>query len=495
MKKVFLIIYISLIINTLHAAGKFEFTPLARQAYEKTLALKFDEANVLLAQLRKNEPQNLVVFYIENHQQCLRIFISEDKSEFDRLSADAENRLKALKNGDPNSPYCLFTQAQVRLFSAMNRAKFGNYLDAFNDATKAYENLQTNQKKFPDFLPNKMTLGVLHAVVGSIPDTYKWGVKLLSGMDGTIQQGQAEIEEVIKYAQNNDYIFEQEALVMYAFLMLHLNNNDNAAWNVVNNGRLKPKESQLACFALANVAMRTGRTDKAIEILQSRPTAAGYYPVHFLDYMTGLAKSFRGDGDADTYFKRFAANFKGRNYLKEVHQRLAWFELLRGNSVGYIAYIEKCKSVGRADIGNDKNALKEAKSGIPPDPILLRARLFFDGGYHQKAYDLLKNKKETDYAQANAKMEYYYRMGRIAHAMKKSNEAILAYNQTIQLGKNSKYYFACASSLQLGIIYEEYKQYEKARQFYNYCLQLNPDDYADSFHAKAKAGVNRVKGK
>ena len=488
-------ICIYLIINALQAATKFDFTPLARQAYEKTLALKFDEANALLVQLKKTDPDNLINHYIENHQDCLRIFISEDKNEFDRLALNAERRLKILKNGDTNSPYCLFTQAQVRLFWAMNRAKFGNYLDAFNDATKAYENLQSNQKKFPNFLPNKMTLGVLHAVVGSIPDNYKWGVKLLSGMDGTIQQGQAEIEEVIRYAQNNDYIFEQEALVMYAFLMLHLNNNDSAAWNVVNNGRLKPKESQLGCFALANVAIRTGRTDKAIEILQNRPTAAGYYPIYFLDYMTGLAKSFRGDSDADVYFKQFATHFKGRNYLKEVHQRLAWFELLRGNSVGYIAYIEKCKTVGRADIGNDKNALKEAKSGVPPDPILLRSRLYFDGGYYQKAYDLLKNKKETDYTEPLTKIEYNYRIGRIAQMMKKSNEAIQAYNKTIQLGKNTKYYFACAASLQMGIIYEDYKQYEKARQFYNYCLQLNPDDYADSFHAKAKTGLNRVQKK
>ena len=93
------------------------------------------------------------------------------------------------------------------------------------------------------------------------------------------------------------------------------------------------------------------------------------------------------------------------------------------------------------------------------------------------------------------KLEYNYRMGRITQALRKSNEAIQYYDKAIQQGKQTKYYFACASAMQLGIIYEENNQSEKARQFYNYCLSLNPDDYADSFHAKSKSGINRLKGK
>ena len=493
--KIFFVIGILLIVNDLWAIGKFEFTPLARKAYDKTLALKFDEAYDLVSQMRQSDPNNLVIYYIENHLECIKIFISEDKADYDKYSPNEKKRLNALKNGDPSSPYYLFTQAQVRLFWAMNKVKFGSYLDALNAASTAYELLETNEKKFPNFIANKMTLGVLHSVVGTIPDNYKWGAKLVFGMNGTIQQGQAEIEEVINYAKTNDFVFESEAMVMYAFLMLHLNNRSESAWNIINNGKLKPRENMLHCFALANVAMRTGRNDKAIEILQNRPTGSGYLTVYYLDYMLGLAKLYRGDVDADESLKKYVYYFKGRNYLKEGFQRIAWFELLRGNPSGYKIFIENCKTVGRADIGGDKNALKEAKSGSAPEPNLLRGRLFFDGGYYQKAYDFLKDKKETDFANQAHKLEYMYRMGRILHMLKKSNEAIVFYDKTIQTGKQTPYYYACNAALQLGIIYEEYKQYDKARQFFNYCLALNPDDYSDSLHASAKAGLNRVKGK
>jgi tetratricopeptide (TPR) repeat protein len=484
-----------LIIQVLNAQSRFEFSPLARAAYDKTLALKFDEANGILAELKRKEPDNAVIYYIENYADCLKVFISEDQNVFDQLAPRAEKRIAALKGSDKNSPYYLFAQAQVRLLWAMNRAKFGEYLTAFNETSTAFGQLEANQKKFPSFMPNKMSLGVLHAIVGTIPDNYKWGLKLLSGMNGTTAQGQAEIEQVITYSKANDFVFEQEALVMYAFLTLHLNNQSDNAWQLINSPKLKPKENLLAAFALSNVAMRTGRNDKAIEILQNRPTSAAYFPFPFLDYQLGLSKMFRGDSDADVYIKKYVANFHGRNYLKEAYQRLAWFELLKGNWNGYKAYLENCKSAGKSDIGGDKNALKEAKSGITPNGDLLRGRLLFDGGYFQKAYNYLSQKNEGSFVPQAEKLEYNYRLGRILQMMKKHNEAIAYFDKTIQAGKDTRYYYACNAALQLGTIYEEMGNAAKAREYYNFCMNLNPDDYADGLHSKAKAGLGRLKNK
>ena len=99
--KILFIIGILLIVNDLWAIGKFEFTPLARKAYDKTLALKFDEAYDLISQMRQSDPNNLVVYYIENHLECIKIFISEDKTDYDKYSPNEKKRLNALKNGDP----------------------------------------------------------------------------------------------------------------------------------------------------------------------------------------------------------------------------------------------------------------------------------------------------------------------------------------------------------------------------------------------------------
>ena len=491
--KAFLTSFIFLIVHNLEASSYFEFSPLVRSAYDKAMALRLTEATAQIVQLRQAEPDNLMAYYVENYVDCLRVFVGEEKSDYDRLSKNEEKRLNILRGGNSDSPYYLFTQAQVRLLWAMNKAKFGDYLAAFNATSIAFEQLERNQKKFPTFMPNKMSLGVLHAVVGSIPDNYKWGLKLVSGMKGTTEQGQNEIEEVIRYAKNNDFAFEQEAIVMYAFLMLHLNNENESAWSIVNTTKLKPKDNLLASFALANVAMRTGRNDKAIEILQNRPTGGAYLAFPYLDYMLGLSKMYRGDGDADVYLKRFTTQFKGRNYIKEAYQRLAWQDLLRGSWKDYKGWMMSALTMGRADVGGDKNALKEAKLGVAPEPTLLRARLYFDGGYYQKAYEHLKVKDENSFSEVSQKLEYTYRMGRIAQMLKIPSVAIPFYDKTIENGKNTKYYFACNAALQLGLIYETLGQKTKARDYFKYCLALNPDDHADALHAKAKSGLSRVR--
>jgi tetratricopeptide (TPR) repeat protein len=482
-------------IPTAKSANTFDFSPTARTAYQHILALRLNDAAVALQQMQRNEPQNLLRVYLENYSDCLRSFVEEDEVQYKKLLSTEAARLAILAKGDPKSPYFLYTQAQTRLLWAMNRAKYGDYLAAFNDMSTAYSDLERNEKKFPTFMPNKLSLGVLHSIVGLIPDNYKWGFTFLSGMNGTLAQGQGEIASVIQYAQKNDFVFESEAIVMYAFLMLHLNNQNEQAWQLVNNSKLQPKESVLACFAIANCATRTGHNDRAIEVLQNRPTSAAYLPMPYLDFMLGIAKMYRGDSDAAVYMQRYVNTFRGRNYIKDAYQKLAWEGLLRSDMTTYKTQIAQCLTKGRAETGNDKNALREAKSGVIPDATLLRARLFFDGGYHQRALTLLSAKKANDFSREEHVLEYHYRLGRVLQALQKNTEAVTEYAAAIELGKGKKYYYACNAALQLGTIYEATGQTAKARDFYNYCLALNPDEYADALHVKAKAGLSRLKKK
>lgn len=474
-------------------ASRFDFSPTARLAYDRILSLRFSEGQQQLNIMRQKESDNDLQYFLENYMDCLKIFINEDKNEFDRLLPNRKRRLDVLAKSDATSPYYLFSQAQIRLWWAMNHAKFGEYVSAFNEVSEAFSKLEENQKRFPNFMPNKMVLGAIHSLIGSIPENYKWGLKTISGLNGTTSQGQAELEEVIKYAKNNDFPFEQEAVVMYAFLTLHLNNQPENAWQIVNSQRVKPQESLLATFALANIAMRTGKNDRAIELLQNRPSGANYYPCLYLDFMLGICKLQRNDTDADTYFYKYVKNFKGRNYIKEAYQRIAWYYLLRGDTQGYLTNINLVKSFGKTEVGGDKNALKEAKNGIIPHSLLLRSRLLYDGGYYQKAFDILQSQKYTDYKNDYEQLEYQYRMGRILQSLKKNNEALTYYNEALQVGRNKKYYYACAAALQIGLIYEQSGQIVKAKEFFNYCLSLQPDDYADPLHSKAKAGLGRLR--
>ncbi len=473
----------------------FNFTPTSKEALHRVFELRFAEADVLLAEMRRNDPENLMVEHIENYKDILTIFTADNEKTLNELDALKEARLSKLKQGDPRSPYYLYTQAQLLLQWAGVRFRFEQYFKAFSEASTAYKLLLENQKKFPDFVPNKMILGFLHALVGAIPDSYRWAAQLFSGMNGTIEQGKREMEEVLKYAKTNEFPYTDEATGLYSVLLLHLANEPDVAWKTLQSSAINPAENAMGVYMFAHVAMQTGRNDEAIRIMVNRPKAEKYHPFPFLDHLLGVAKLNRLDKDAGKYFEAFIKTTKGVNYIKATFQKMAWCELLKGNMIGFRAYMRNCKTRGKTIIGNDKNALKEANSAFVPDVSLLRARLLFDGGYYQNAYQLLKDKNADSFKDKKYQLEYYYRFGRICHRLKKHGEAINLYQTTITLGKDEPYYFACNAALQGGLLCEEQKNYKQARGLYEICLSLNPDDYKNSLHLQAKAGLDRIRKK
>ncbi len=477
----------------LNAAKYFDFSLSAKDAYRKVTSLRFVEARSALEQMQRSEPNNLVAIYLENYLDFFTIFVNDNKAEYQRLAKNMEPRLDKIARGPANSPWFLYTQAEIRLQWAITRSRFSDYLASMSDIKQAYALLEENQRKFPDFAPNKKSLGIMHALIGNVPEEYRWAVKALGGMDGSMEQGMRELEEALAYAKKNDFIFEDETVVAYALLQLYLNNRGDIAWNTLKNSKLTPKTNPMAAYALATVAMRTARNDEAVRLLEESPSGSQYAPFHYRHYLLGLAKLRRLDADANKSLEIFVNNFKGENGLKEAYQKLAWYHLTLDNSSGYRTYIGYAKIKGSANSETDKAALREANSGEMPEQRLLKARLLFDGGYYQRAYDLLKN-NAADYAADRKKnLEYSYRLGRVTHLLGKTQDAVRLYTQTIDNGAKDPLYFACNAALQLGLLYEEKKDAANARAAFNRCLSMKPEEYAASLHAQAKAGLGRVK--
>ncbi len=473
---------------------KFEWTVPLRSVYKKVISLRFREAEKELEAIRKSDGDNLMILHVENYLDFLRVYINEDEAEFNKLEKNKNKRIDQItREGDPASPYYLYLLADIRLQWALARLKFEQYPTAFLETNKAFKLLTTNSEKFPEFMPNKKDLGLLHAFVGTIPSNYRWAVNWLSSLDGTLEQGKSEILEVVRYARKNDFIYEEEVYVFYTYLLLHLDNNSEDAWSMINSSGLKPMENPMACFIMANLAMRTFRGDEAISILSKRPTGAQYHPFYYLDFMEGVARLQKLDKSAETYLLRFVQNFRGRNFIKEAYQKLAWLKLLSGDQSGYRRNMELCKSKGSSVVGSDRNALDEAKKGEIPVPELLKARLLFDGGHFEEAYQLLGHKRPEDYVSSKNQLELTYRLGRVTQKMKNLEEAKTYYEQTILKGRNQPWYFACRAALELGIIYEEQRNFSSARRSYELCLTMSPEDHQTALHQQAKAGLRRLK--
>jgi tetratricopeptide (TPR) repeat protein len=482
--------------NDLHAAGYFDLSPGVRSAYQKLISLRFVEARAELDALKRTEPDNLMTHYLDNYLECATIMLDDNETAYRRGSKNMDKRLDKISRGDRNSPYFLYCQAEIRLQWAVLRGRYSDYLACMSDVKQGYSLLEENQRRFPEFVANKKSLGLLHAAVGNVPDEAKWAIRGIGGMSGTIQQGTREMEEVLAYAKAHpDFMFGIESTVAYAYLMLHLNNQTDVAWKTMKNALPDVSTNPLAAFALANVGMRTGHNDEAIRLLENCPSGAQFHPFPYRYFMLGIAKIYRLDSDANVPMQKFVEVYKGSFGVKEAWQKLAWCSLLRDDQQGYWSNIYQAKVRGITRADTDKAADREARSSEMPDVRLLRARLLFDGGYYQRAYDELQNGGNTYTQHRKHNLEYTYRLGRICHKMKKPAEAIKFYSQTIEAGAKEPWYFACNAAFQLGLLYEERREWANARAAFQRCLKINPEEYAASLHARAKAGVNRVKGK
>lgn len=471
-------------------AARFEMTQQLKEAFKDINSLKIKSGQQKIAQIKKLDPGNTMADYVENYIDFYTLFIQEDQQKYDLLLKNRDTRLSKIKASDPRSPYFLFCQAEIILQWATIKLKFGEKINAASDVYEAYNLLKKNKEKFPNFIENNKSMSVVHALSESVPS---W-VKKIMGIHGSIETGTKEISQLAAKAHADNSIFRDEIVAVYSYILFYANNQKEEAYKLFDDYNMDHKTNPLVAFLKATMAQKTGRNDEAIRILQERPKGLEYMPFHYLDFMYGKFKLYRLDRDADKYLQKFLANFKGKHYIKEAWQKLAWSSIvLHNDPVSYKRNIKNAASLGNSLIDEDIQAQREAKSNFAPNQVLLKARLLFDGGYYTKAHNILITNGNS-FVNAIHDGEYFYRLARVTDALKNYTDALEYYDLTIIKSDPGKYY-GCSAALNAGIIYENQKKYAKARQYYEKCLDLDPAGYTSSLHAKAKSGLTRIKGK
>ncbi len=479
---------------SIFAQGHFAFNSDIQSIYQRVIDLRLDEARQSIAKIKPFQQNNLALDFIEDYIDFLKAYLSEDPKLIKSLAPQVEARMeKLVRAGPKDSPYTRYVMAEIHLHWALVQVKAGHYLTSFGKIKKAHQLLQDNVKQFPQFIPNFKSLGIIHAMMSAIPDELKWIVKTLSGLQGTMDQAKFELEQVMLYADRNAYMFHTETMVVYGLIMANFENDVTSAWTLIRKCNLDPTTSPLVAYIFTHLAIKNGENDLAIKYLSQKPNGAAFYPFPFLDFLLGVAKLRRLDADANIFLSKFVINFKGKHYIKECYQKLAWSELIRHNKQGYTDYMLKVNRMGVAVVDEDKQAQHEAQSKQLPNDILLKARLLSDGGYHLAAEKLLLGHEGVMQPSQPYHTEALYRIARIYHLQNKYDQAIVNYMKVVNQGKNKSGHYICAAYLYTGQIYESLQNSKLAKYYFEKCLNENPSDYGTSLHQKAKIGLNRIR--
>ena len=468
------------------------WTPEATSAYELISELRIEEGMNIVRLQEITYPGNLIWPYLHDYGLFLQIFINEDIQRVPDFLNSSALRIDRISVVPETNPLSLMCQAQLQLHQCALRLQHNQYAAAATDMNQAFRLLRKNQKLHPDDYANLRLYASLKIAFGAIPDQYRWLVSMVTSLEGTIDEGINELNKILAHSDTSNNIFHTETVMMTALAEGRLNNKPAVGVALMNKHFGKTPANKLVQYVMANLQNAAGDNDAAIRTLALVAGASSAERLPFLDYMMGKCKLSKGNDDADIYFKNFLLFHKGENFIKGAHQKLAWYNLLKEDRDSYFDHMQLILIKGANSTDEDHQAMIEAETNVTPHPVLLRARLYFDGGYYEKASSMLNDAFYSTLTHRAHRLEYLYRKGRLLHAMKSYAEALHYYSLTIRSGEHEPYYFACSAALHCGIIHESLGSEGAAERYYLICLQINPDSYATSLHQKARTGLSRM---
>lgn len=476
-----------------HATPYAEYNAEIRKCYDLIIHLKIDEANHKIKTLKSTQADNLALVHMQNYLDFFVLFITENKTEYQQRLPNKNKRLDLLDDITLQDPHLAFIKAEILLQWALIHLKFDDKLKAGSSVYDAYNLLESNKKKYPNFIDNNKSLSIIHALAESVPS---W-VRKIMGVNGSIALGKVEIEKLASYALNDEnYFFREEVATIYSYILFYQLNQKSKAISELEKFNLGHQNNPLIAFLKSSMYLRNGDNEQCLKVLNEYRPSANQLPFYYLDFMIGRSLLYKQNKDAINHLNKFVNGFKGQHFIKEAYQKLAWYELtINDDLLKYKYYMSLCLSKGNQLVDEDKQAYKEAKSNKTPNAALLRARILYDGGYYSKSQQVLIKNAESLQDQSSTQIEFSYRMGRVLQALKNYPDAILYFKNTLGLDPACKDYFTASASLQLGFIYEDQKQMKSAKYYYEKCLSMDPPEYKNSIHQKAKSGLQRLKQK
>jgi hypothetical protein len=484
------LVLILLLFQSFHSYSNFEWNSNCNDAYNKIIRLEFDLANQIILKEKKVNPENRIVYLLDNYIDFFKIQIGEERSDYLHNIEQIEKRINAVSEGKKDSYWHDYCLAEIYIQTAANRLKFGDYFKAALEINKAYRLLSVNKEKYPQFTPNNKSFAILETLIGSIPSKYEW-VLTLANMNGSIDNGIKNLEKIIeeiKISDQYNYLID-ESYFYCSFLKMNLQNDTSGLNTLISNIEDSPLE--ILKFAGNRIASKLGQNDLAISILQNRKENKDAYPFKYLDFLQGKGKLNKLDQSAKNYFISYIKDFKGENYIKSSYMYLSWLAIIDGDTNSFYDYQSAINTNGSSLVGSDKEAQNQFTNKTIPNVDLLKARLLFDGGYFEKSLTILH--EITFSNNSEFFIESIYRKAVNQENLGMTEYAKQNFLLAFEFGRLKTAYYGAKSALHLGRIFQKEGNVLKSKEYYQKCIDLKNHEYEQSLEQKAKTGLNSLR--
>jgi hypothetical protein len=465
----------------------FRYNSNCTLAYQKASALQLTAATDLIIREMRADPNNLVPVLLANYVDFYQLFFNEDPKMYAKAESNLDLRVRMISEASDTCTMKQYALGVLYFQRALIYAKFNHQILAVRKLSASREAFALCKRKFPSYHDGDMYLGTINALLGTVPDGYKWLARLL-GFSGDVNQGTAQQLAALKYKSSTN---EFDQLLLFTYTKQYVQNKPQEAWQFLKPYMPKAENNRLLTFLIANIALNQNNSSTALHVIDKNIFKQGFMDFPFLLYEKASAQLYGLDRNCEATYLAFVKQYKGTFYVKDAYYKLALHSYLTNDAAAMHRYRKAIAGVGKTEAEADKIAQEFGQTSAWPNKVLLEARFLCDGGYYSKAQAKLAGVQVAAFV-ADDLSEYYYRLARIADLSGDYSKALAQYDKCFQQGKSSRAYFAARACLQIAMIYEAQSKTASALQWYKQCLALGDHQYKNSIDQKAKAGVARL---
>jgi hypothetical protein len=471
----------------------FDFNANCQQAMQSILDLKTNTSREILRKEQAANPQNGYVIYLEHYSECIELIATEDVKVYEKLINSYEQRMEQMDRMDDGSPQNAWLQAEMLFQTGLAQVKFGTRINGVYKMISSYRRIKEHRQEYPQFWQNQKLTGMFNVILNNIPPFLRWAADLF-GFNGDSILGMYQLQEYGKKAQNFRGLAEESVIMTNLGYLLTRQEEEGFKFMASQDATIMGVT--LVKYLYSNSASFVYRNDLTLKLLSEIHQDELQVKFYAIPYSIGRCKLNHLEKDARLYLETFLNDFTVLDYKKAACNRLSYCYLIEGNLAKYEEYRAKVATIGQDIRDRDREAILESSSPLIPHTGLLKARLLCDGGYFARADSIIQTINPDLLHESAYQLEYHYRKGRILQLTGKPGLAIDEYNNAFDHGKSLPYTFATRSALQLGMIYEEMKNYSLALQWFDYCLQTYNSLYtAEGVQQMAEKGRDRVRKK
>lgn len=461
--------------------------PLAR-AYAEVLKMRPGVARAWLRPELARTPTAAAPLLVADCLEITELLVSQDATRYQATIDAQDQRLGILEKSEEAGALRAYARAEIRLHQAAAQVVFGHEVQGAWSLRQSYQQMQAVVQRFPQYLPARKTLGMMQFFIGSLPESYRWFLKLL-GLPGNVETGLRNMR--LAATQPND--FQLEARLILGVLEETYYKKPEAALQLVETLYRQQPDNLLLGYLLVSLHKKQHHTEAALAAYRACPGGPEYLALPYLHHMAADLLLYQGQYTASARAnQQFLQHYRGQHYRKDAAFKLYLATWLSGDASAAETYRRQIGASGRTVLEEDNYAQRFFEEKLPLNRTLTRARLQIDGGYYREALRTLDSFQASRTTPLRDRLEEPYRRARAYQLLGHPDSARLYYARTIAQAGNAPYYFAPQSALQLGYLYQTEGQQNTARVYFKKALSYPRHEYKNSTDTKAKLALKEL---